>query len=163
MTDSNRSAHPGLPAPAFTLPSGPGQETSLADFRGRPTVLAFYPADWSPVCSDQMLLYQLAMPEFDRFNAILLGVSVDSVWSHQAFAEAKGIKFPLLSDFEPKGGVARQYGVYMPEGFAARALFLIGPDGDIAWRYVGPINVNPGADIIIDALEELSQHRQVAA
>jgi peroxiredoxin len=162
MTDPNPSAHPGVPAPVFTLPAGPGQEFSLASFRGRPTVLVFYPGDWSPVCSDQLSLYQLAMPEFERFDAALLGISVDSSWSHKAFAEQKGIGFPLLSDFEPKGAVARRYSVYQPEGTAARALFLIDQDGVIAWRYIGPSNVNPGADIILDALEELSSRRQVS-
>src|SRR3954465_1566277 len=100
---------PGTKAPDFELPSTPDQTLSLAEFRGRPVILAFYPEDWSPVCSDQMGLYQAVLPEFEKFDAQLLGISVDGVWSHLAFARDRGVHFPLLSDFEPKGEVARAY------------------------------------------------------
>ncbi len=146
----------GTPAPDFTLPSTPDQRVSLSDFRGRPVILAFYPADWSPVCGDQMALYNEVRGEFARFGAQLLGISVDGSWCHAAFAADRKLHFPLLADFEPKGEVARRYGVYRPtEGECERALFVIDPSGIIAWSYVSPIGVNPGADGIIQALEEL--------
>src|SRR5438132_722280 len=99
----------GTRAPDFELPSKPDQTVSLADLRGRPVILAFYPGDWSPVCSDQLALYQEVLPEFQKFNAELLGISVDGVWSHLAFAADRNLHFPLLADFEPKGEVARAY------------------------------------------------------
>jgi peroxiredoxin len=126
-------------------------------------VLAFYPADWSPVCADQMALYQAAMPEFERYAAVVLGISVDSIWSHRAFAEAKGIRFPLLSDFEPKGEVSRGYGAYTPQGQATRTLVVVDPAGTVAWSYLSPAEVNPGADGILDALDRLGTERQVTA
>jgi peroxiredoxin len=117
-------------------------------------VLVFYPADWSPVCGDQVTLYQAAMPEFRRYDAQLLGISVDQVWCHKAFAKDRGLEYPLLADFEPKGELARTYGVYrQKEGFSERALFVIDPEGMITWSYVSPINVNPGADGILRALD----------
>lgn len=144
-------------APDFTLSAGPEDKISLTDFRGRPVILAFYPADWSPVCGDQMALYNEVLPEFRRFNAELLGVSVDGVWCHRAYRRDRNLNFPLLSDFEPKGEVAKTYGVYRDaEGVSERALFVIDGDGRIAWSYVSPIGVNPGADGILNALEELS-------
>jgi peroxiredoxin len=119
-------------------------------------VLAFYPADWSPVCGDQMALYNEIMPEFHRFNAEVLGISVDGVWCHAAFAHDRKLHFPLLADFEPKGAVARQYGAYRDaDGTSERALFVIDKDGVIRWSYVSPIAVNPGADGLLDALEQL--------
>jgi peroxiredoxin len=129
---------------------------SLAELRGKPVILAFYPADWSPVCSDQMALYQEVLPEFQRFNAELLGISVDGVWSHLAFAEQRNLRFPLLADFEPKGEMARLYRVYRAEdGTAERALYVIDADGIVRWSYVSPVDVNPGADGILRALESL--------
>ena len=120
-------------------------------------ILAFYPADWSPVCGDQMALYNEILPEFRAFGAELLGMSVDGVWCHRAFAENRKLHFPLLSDFEPKGAVARQYGVYLPaDGTTERALFVIDAGGIIRWSYVSPIGVNPGADGILEALEALA-------
>src|SRR5678816_67249 len=117
---------PGTPAPEFSLHSTPDQLVSLSDFRGRPVVLAFYPSDWSPVCGDQMGLYNEILPEFHKFGAELLGMSVDGPWCHRAFAEARRLHFPLLSDFEPKGAVARQYGAYRTqEGVSERALFVL--------------------------------------
>lgn len=147
---------PGTTAPEFRLPVTPDQKLRLSELRGRPVILAFYPADWSPVCGDQMALYNEVLPEFQKFNAELLGISVDGVWCHQAFAKDRNLHFPLLSDFEPKGAVARAYKVYREEdGISERALFVIGPDGIITWSFCSPIAVNPGADGILDALEEL--------
>ena len=148
----------GAEAPDFELPSRPDQTVSLADFRGQPVILAFYPGDWSPVCSDQMALYQEVLPEFRRFNAELLGISVDGVWSHLAFAADRNLHFPLLADFEPKGEVARAYQVYRAEdGTSERALYVIDGDGMVRWSYVSPVDVNPGADGILRALENLGE------
>jgi peroxiredoxin len=153
---------PGLgePAPDFTLPRAPGAQLHLGDLRGAPVVLAFYPADWSPVCSDQMALYQAAMPEFQRYRAQVVGLSVDGVWCHQAFARDRGIEFPLLADFEPKGEVARRYGSYGDDGTAARALFVLDDEGVVAWRHLSPAGVNPGADGILDALAALGERQE---
>ncbi|MDB4869625.1 MAG: thioredoxin peroxidase [Gemmatimonadales bacterium] len=146
----------GTRAPPFTLRSTPDQSYSLSDFQGRPVVLAFYPADWSPVCGDQMTLYNEMREEFARYGAQVMGISVDGVWCHKAFAEARRIRFPLLSDFEPKGEVSRRYGAYVPkEGFSARALFVIDGNGVIQWSYLSPLNVNPGADGIFAALDRM--------
>jgi peroxiredoxin len=147
---------PGTRAPDFTLGSTPAQTVSLTDYRGRPVILAFYPADWSPVCGDQMALYNEVLPEFERYGAQLLGISVDGVWCHAAFAKDRKLRFPLLTDFEPKGEVARRYGVYRTgDGFTERALFVIDGDGIIRWSDVSPIDVNPGADGILRALDAL--------
>jgi peroxiredoxin len=146
----------GAVAPDFTLHVTPDQTLSLSELRGRPVVLAFYPADWSPVCGDQMALYNEVLPEFQKFGAELLGVSVDGPWCHAAFAETRHLHFPLLADFEPKGGVARQYGAYRPkDGFCERALFVIDKTGIISWSFCSPVAVNPGADGILQALEDL--------
>lgn len=148
---------PNTPAPDFILQSTPDQRVSLRDFRGQPVILAFYPADWSPVCGDQMALYNELLPEFQRFHAQLLGISVDGVWSHLAFTQSRKLQFPLLADFEPKGAVARLYGVYRQlDGICERALFVIDAQGTIRWSYVSPLGVNPGADGILTALEALS-------
>lgn len=147
---------PGTQAPDFSLPVTPDQKLSLRALRGRPVVLAFYPADWSPVCGDQLALYNEIMPEFHRFKAEVLGISVDGVWCHAAFARNRKLHFPLLADFEPKGAVARQYGAYREaDGTSDRALFVIDKDGVIRWSYCSPVAVNPGADGILDALEQL--------
>jgi peroxiredoxin len=146
----------GTPAPDFNLHVTPDQTLTLSDLRGRPVILAFYPADWSPVCGDQMAVYNEILPEFQKFGAELLGVSVDGPWCHAAFAEARHLHFPLLADFEPKGAVARQYGAYRAkDGFCERALFVIDKNGTISWSYCSPIAVNPGADGILQALEGL--------
>ena len=148
---------PGTPAPDFSLHSTPDQAVSLQEFRGRPVILAFYPADWSPVCGDQMALYNEVLPEFRDFGAELLGISVDSVWCHRAFAENRHLRFPLLADFEPKGGVAKRYGAYREsDGTSERALFVIDAQGMIRWSYCSPIEINPGADGILEALETLA-------
>lgn len=146
----------GTPAPDFSLRATPDQTVSLSEFRGRAVILAFYPADWSPVCGDQMALYNEILGEFHRFNAELLGISVDGVWCHLAFAQDRRLHFPLLADFEPKGHTARLYGVYRTDdGTSERALFVIDTTGVIRWSYVSPVGVNPGADGILRALESL--------
>lgn len=147
----------GTQAPPFTLKFTPDRSYSLSDFRERPVVLAFYPADWSPVCGDQMALYNEMLEEFATYGAQLLGVSVDGEWCHKAFAENRGIRFPLLADFEPKGEVSRRYGAYDDvSGTSQRALFVIDGNGVIRWSYLSPIDVNPGADGIFGALDELT-------
>jgi peroxiredoxin len=147
----------GTPAPDFSLHSTPDQKVALREFRGRPVILAFYPADWSPVCSDQMALYNALLPEFQKHNAQLLGISVDGVWCHAAFAKDRNLHFPLLADFEPKGGVSRLYGSYYEkEGESARTLFVIDGKGTIRWSFISPEGVNPGADGILAALEGLA-------
>jgi peroxiredoxin len=149
---------PRTAAPDFELHSTPDQTVSLSDFRGRPVILAFYPEDWSPVCSDQMALYQELRPEFQKFDAELLGISVDGIWCHLAFAKDRNLHFPLLADFEPKGEVARAYQVYRAQdGTTERALFVIDAEGIVQWSYVSPVGVNPGADGILRALEGLGQ------
>ncbi|MCX5477441.1 redoxin domain-containing protein [Kaistia geumhonensis] len=148
---------PGTRAPDFTLPATPDQRLSLAEMRGHPVILAFYPADWSPVCGDEVSLFNEVLPEFHRFGAQLVGISTDGVWCHAAFAAERKLHFPLLADFEPKGEVARRYGVYRAaEGVADRALFVIDAEGVIRWSYVSPLGINPGADGILEALEQLS-------
>jgi peroxiredoxin len=147
----------GTLAPVFKLPSTPDQFLSLGDLRGNPVILAFYPADWSPVCGDQMALYNQILPEFRRLKGQLVGISVDSAWCHAAFAKDRNLHFPLLADFEPKGDVAHRYGVYRKQdGTSERALFVIDSRGVIAWSYVSPVGINPGADGILAALEALS-------
>ena len=149
---------PGRKAPDFELRSAPDQTVALSSLRGRPVILAFYPEDWSPVCSDQMTLYQEVLPEFERFDAALLGISVDGIWCHLAFAENRNLHFPLLADFEPKGEVARAYGVYRAQdGTSERALFVIDSAGIVRWSYVSPVAVNPGADGILRALETIER------
>lgn len=146
----------GDPAPNFSLLSTPDQCVSLSELRGRPVILAFYPADWSPVCGDQMSLYNEMLDEFREFGAEILGISVDGVWCHAAFSRERKLHFPLLSDFEPKGAVAQMYGVYRKDdGVTERALFVIAPDGKVHWSYVSPVGINPGAGGIISALESL--------
>ncbi len=154
----------GTPAPDFTLPSTPDQCVSLAEFRGRPVVLVFYPADWSPVCSDQLGLYNELLPEFSEFGAQIIGISVDGIWCHLAFSKERKLHVPLLADFEPKGAVALMYGIYDEKtGEAERALFVIDPEGVIFWSYVSPVGINPGADGILRALTAMAQRKSEAA
>jgi peroxiredoxin len=166
MADTNPAATPlpaGTAAPDFTLHSAPDQTVSLRDYRGQPVILAFYPADWSPVCGDQMTLYNEVLSEFEQYGAKLLGISVDGAWCHAAFASNRKLHFPLLADFEPKGAVARRYGVYRhADGFTERALFVIDGEGTIRWSHVSPIGVNPGADGILRALEAVAGERTAA-
>jgi peroxiredoxin len=154
----SRALAAGNLAPDFTLHVTPDQLLSLSDLKGKPVILAFYPADWSPVCSDQMTLYNEILPEFHKHEAEILGISVDGVWCHAAFAQHRHLHFPLLADFEPKGQVAKQYGAYRNgEGVAERALFVLDRNGRIFWSYLSPVAVNPGADGILDALEQLAK------
>ncbi len=147
----------GQPAPDFKLRSTPDQFVTLSELRGRPVILAFYPADWSPVCGDQMALYNEMLGEFQEFDAEMVGISVDGSWCHSAFSHDRKLHFPLLSDFEPKGSVAQLYGVYRhDDGVCERALFVINPEGNIHWSYVSPVGVNPGAAGILSALESLA-------
>ena len=146
----------GIEAPDFTLPAKPGEQLRLRDLRSQPVVLVFYPNDWSPVCGDQLALYNEVHTEFQKYHAQLLGISVDSVWCHQAYAKSCALEFPLLADFEPKGQVARKYGAYREaDGFCERALFVLDRNGIIRWSYLSPVGENPGADGILQALEEL--------
>jgi peroxiredoxin len=147
----------GNVAPDFDLFATPDQKLSLAELKGKRVILAFYPADWSPVCADQMALYNETLKLFSKLNAQLIGISVDSKWCHMAFSESRNLKFPLLSDFEPKGAISKLYGAYNEKiGESKRALFVIDDQGIIQWSYLSPDSINPGADGILDALEEMS-------
>ncbi len=146
----------GAKAPDFTLPATPDQKVSLSEFKGRNVILVFYPADWSPVCGDQLALYNELREQFSGFDADLIAISVDGIWCHLAFARDRGFHFTLLSDFEPKGSVAHSYGVYRElEGTSERALFVIDGEGIIRYSYVSPIGINPGAAGIMKALQAL--------
>ena len=148
----------GQRAPDFTLTSSSSGTFTLSEHRDKHTILAFYPADWSPVCGDQMTLYNEVLPLFADLGGTLVGISVDGAWSHKAFVEARNLDFPLLADFEPKGHVARLYGVYRDdEGTSERALFVIDTGGILRWSYLSPVGINPGADGILSALEEINQ------
>jgi peroxiredoxin len=148
----------GAKAPEFRLHSTPDQEVSLSEFRGRRVVLAFYPADWSPVCGDQLAVYNELIPMFHKYHAEQLGISVDGIWCHLAFAKDRKLHLTLLSDFEPKGAVARSYGAYRErDGTSERALFVIDEGGIIRWSYLSPVGVNPGADGILEALESMQE------
>jgi peroxiredoxin len=162
MTMRSNILTAGQPAPDFELHATPDQKVSLSDFREKPVILAFYPADFSPVCGDQMALYNAVLPEFHKLGAELIGISVDGAWCHAAFAETRKLHFPLLADFEPKGAVARKYGAYRDQdGTSERALFVIDGDGIIRWSYCSPVGVNPGADGILAALEAMRDGRPV--
>ncbi|MGD0139310.1 MAG: redoxin domain-containing protein [Tepidisphaeraceae bacterium] len=148
---------PGVVAPDFVLSTEPGKLLRLSDHRGQPVVLVFYPADWSPVCGDQLSLYNEILPEFERFDARLIGISVDGPFCHAAYRKLRNLDITLTSDFEPKGAVSRQYGAYNSDaGTSQRALFVLDADGVIRWSYLSPISINPGADGILAALEELA-------
>lgn len=147
----------GTPAPDFALKATPDQTLALSELRGRPVVLVFYPADWSPVCGDELSLFNQSLPILKKYHAMVLGISVDSVWCHQAFIQARQIHFDLLSDFEPKGAASNAYGAYDgAHGYCSRALFVVDKNGTIAWSYLSPTAVNPGVDGVLDALEALS-------
>ena len=158
--DQRTQARPdtGAPAPEIVLPAGPAHCWALRDFRGKPLVLAFYPADWEPVSADQLAHYNEIVPQLRAFDAELVGISVDGVWCHQAFARALGLRFRLLSDAYPHGAAARAYGVYRSrEGTCERALVVIDPKGIIRWRYVASREINPGIDGMLTALEALAE------
>jgi peroxiredoxin len=146
-----------MKAPDFELFTTPDQKVRLSELTGKNVILAFYPADWSPVCGDQMSLYNETIRYFRKYNAELLGISVDSKWCHLAFSQSRKLHFPLLSDFHPKGEVSRAYGVYdEKEGESQRALFVLDPNQSIYWSYLSPVGINPGADGILEALEGLT-------
>jgi peroxiredoxin len=147
---------PGSPAPEFTLPDQDGNEVSLTDFRGQTVVLVFYPADFSPVCTDQFSVYQEVLGELEERGVKVVGISVDSAWSHKAFQADLGVTIPLLADFHPKGEVAKAYGAYVEErGVARRTLVMVGPEGVVEWSYESPSPLEiPGANLIFDALDQ---------
>ena len=146
----------GTKAPDFLLPVTPDQKISLKKLQGSKVILVFYPADWSPVCGDQLVLYNETLKYFAPHNAIVLGISVDGKWCHVAFSKDRNLHFSLLSDFEPKGAVAKLYGVYDETiGECQRALFIVDEQGIIRWNYLSPVGINPGADGILDALEQI--------
>ena len=152
----------GTIAPDFELYSTPDQKLSLSEMINKKVILAFYPADWSPVCDDQMTLYNEMSKYFTRHNAQLIGISVDSKWSHLAFVDHNKFHFPLLSDFEPKGEVARLYEVYdRKTGECQRALYVIDEKIIIRWNYLSPVGLNPGADGILNALEEIDNLKTI--
>lgn len=144
----------GEQAPDFTLRDQDGEKVSLSDFKGRKVMLVFYPADFSPVCGDQFSIYQEVKPQIEEKDLELVGISVDSAWAHKAFQEKLGFDFTLLSDFEPKGEVARAYGSYIDRaGTANRTLVLVDEKGKVAWTYESPNPGEfPGANVIFDAL-----------
>jgi peroxiredoxin len=148
----------GTKAPDFELHSTPDQTIRLEDFRGKRVVLAFYPADWSPVCGDQMVMYNEMLKYFHEKKAEILGISVDSKWCHMAFGKDRNLHFPLLADFEPKGAVAKLYDVFDEKtGECQRALYVIDEEGKIRWTHLSPKGINPGADGIFEALEEIEE------
>ncbi len=154
----------GTQAPEFTLHSTPDQQVSLSDFKGKPVVLVFYPADWSPVCGDQVALYNEMLDEFAEANAQVLGISVDGVWCHLAFAKNGNLHFPLLADFEPKGDVSKKYGAYHDDlGESSRALYVLDAAGVIRWTHLSPDGVNPGAAGILKALDALTPAQRGSA
>jgi peroxiredoxin len=151
----------GTTAPDFSLFTTPDQQIKLSQLKGKKVILAFYPADWSPVCGDQMTLYNETLKLFHKQNAELLGISVDSKWCHLAFSQNRKFHFPLLADFEPKGAIAKLYDVYdEQEGESQRALYVIDEDGIIRWNYLSPVGINPGADGILDALDEMNNAKK---
>jgi peroxiredoxin (alkyl hydroperoxide reductase subunit C) len=145
---------PGTAAPEFSLRDQDGEKVTLDSLRGQTTILVFYPSDFSPVCTDQLNVYQEVLGELEAAGAKLYGISVDSAFTHKAFQERLGITIPLLADFHPKGEVARKFGVYLEDyGVSARALVMIGPDGVVKWSYRSPSPLEiPGANLIFDAL-----------
>jgi peroxiredoxin len=148
----------GTKAPDFSLSATPDQKISLKEFKGKKIILAFYPADWSPVCGDQMALYNEMLNYFHKHNAELIGISVDGAWCHLSFSADRKLHFPLLADFEPKGAVAKMYEVYDDSiGECKRALYVIDEEGIIRWNHLSPVGINPGADGILDALEEMDR------
>jgi peroxiredoxin len=150
----------GAPAPDFALPDANGQTVRLAEVLdgGYHALLVFYPLDWSPACSDQLSLYQHELPEFERCRTRVVGISVDSLYSHGAWAAVRGLSFPLLADFSPRGGVAARYRVLRDDGFSDRALFVVDPRGTIRYAHVSPqLHQVPDVYALFEALEALTQ------
>jgi peroxiredoxin len=147
----------GEQAPDFTLLDQDGKAVSLADFRGATVVLAFYPADFSPGCTDQLTVYQDVLGEFESRGVRLVAISVDSAFCHKAFQNHLHLSIPLLADFHPKGEVAQAYGVWSEDwGMSARALVMVGPDGRVEWSYQPPPLELPGPELIFAALDQRS-------
>jgi peroxiredoxin len=146
---------PGTVAPDFTLPDQDMNVVSLSDYRGERLVIAFYPADFSPVCNDQLSVYQEVLADLEGRGANLIGISVDGPFCHAAFREKLGLTMPLLSDFHPKGEVCDAYGALIRErGHANRSLVLVDPEGTVAWSHASPTPLEiPGANLIFDALD----------
>jgi peroxiredoxin len=146
---------PGTPAPDFALPAADGTIVRLSELRGTPVALVFYPLDWSPGCSVQLELYQQEHEEFAARGIQLLGVSVDSIYSHGAWAAVRGIHYPLLSDFQPRGETARAYNVWRnTDGHSERAVYLIDADGIIRWAHVSErLKELPNFEELVDALD----------
>ena len=150
----------GSPAPHFMLHDGPHSSIGLSDLLGRAAVLVFYVADWHPVASDQLGQLTELQPEFERLGSSVVGIAVDSPWSHAAFAAELSIAFPLLSDDAPAGHVARAFGVYSSaSGRSERALFVLDPSGMVVWSETFPDTVNPGVDAVLSALEAIGHAR----
>jgi len=145
----------GEKAPDFSLPNHKGEQVSLSDFRGRKMMLAFYPSDFSPVCSDQLSIYQEVKPDLDEAGLEVVGVSIDHSWAHRAFRKELNLDFTLLADFHPKGQVAELYGAYLPDyGTSNRSLVLVDPEGVVSWVYESPTPLEiPGANLLFGALE----------
>jgi peroxiredoxin len=151
----------GTPAPDFALPQTHTIRIALHKLLGQPMILVFYPLDWEPLSRDQLVLYQKFAHEFERLGAQLLGISVDSVYCHAAFARDAELRFPLLADFQPRGGVARQYGVYRDgQGVSARALFVLDWQGRIRFSRAYPDFFNPGVDDLLTMLEALATEKE---
>ena len=145
----------GSPAPDFTLRREDGSEFTRADLQGTTTVLVFYPFAFSPVCTDQLSVYEQVLDEFTARGATLYAVSCDAGYSQTAFREKLGVSIAQLSDFEPKGAACRAFDAYHPGGFAQRALAIIGPDAIVRWSYQAQSPGElPGANLIFDGLEQ---------
>lgn len=152
----------GIIAPDFELYATPDQRLRLSELKGKRIILAFYPADWSPVCGSQMNLYNEMEKYFTGYNVQLIGISVDSKWCHSAFSDHNHFYFPLLADFEPKGEVARLFEAYNEKtGECQRALYVIDERGIIRWSYRSPVGINPGANGILNALGELDNIKSI--
>jgi peroxiredoxin len=147
----------GRQAPNFTLNVTPDQQLSLSEFIGKKVILVFYPADWSAVCGSELAIINTSVTLLEKYNAVVLGISVDSKWSHKAFSEKQQLRFPLLSDFEPKGAVSQLYDVYnQQQGYSKRAIYIIDENGVIQWSYLSPDEINPGVDGVLEALDKLA-------
>jgi peroxiredoxin len=144
----------GSPAPEFTLKRGNGSDFIRADLEGKTTVLVFYPFAFSPVCTDQLNLYEEVLGDLQARGATMYGVSCDATYSQTAFQQQLGVTIQQLSDFEPKGAACRAFGVYHEGGFPQRALVIVGPDCAVRWSYqaASPGDL-PGANLIFDALD----------
>jgi peroxiredoxin len=147
----------GSTAPDFTLKDQSQKDVKLSDFAGKKNVvLVFYPLDWSPTCTNEHACFVNEMKAFETLDAEVLGVSVDSVWSHKAYAEKMGIHYPLLADFQPRGAMAEKYGVFLPEkGITGRSIVIVGKDGKVAWVKNYEISVLPDLKEVAAALQQV--------